>query len=174
MKELSELVESCIFSANYAKVWEAYKLKVLPDDLALRADAENLSSSLVPTDLSLDSELFNCQFARTLQHLRALDLYSTPWEKLKVLGYLPDIMNAEAKQYLRSLNSDKAWTMSPDSFFAMTMLLVSRQYPENLLTNLRFIEDFSLTRLKAKGTSYSFNNLVAAIRSVQLMAKRDS
>jgi hypothetical protein len=172
MREVSELVESSICSHVYHKLWEAFKQRVMTEDISLRGDAQLLAGFLKPSDLSLDDELFDCPFTRTLQHLRALDFYCTPWEKLKVLAQLPDILSAEAKQYLRGVDPAKTWRMSPDSFFAMTMLLLTKHYPENLLANLKFIELLCQTRLKGSGASYTFNNLEAAVRSVQLMAMR--
>jgi len=173
MEYLCEMVESNILKSIYPKLFGHMKEFHEDKETELWNDCNKLIEQLPPENFGFDPELKDCQFKESFGLVEQLNDLETPWEKLQIITRVASTIDKECKHHLSSIKSQKAdsWETSADQYFPLLTYFICLHKPKNLLANLAYIQEFTISTNSSGEKTYHLINFQAAVQSIKKMVE---
>ena len=113
----------------------------------------------------LDPILNDCNFLGSIAELKKITIYTTPFEKLKVISKVYSIIEREAKETFIKNNSKKFLLTGDDFPTIWTYLVINADIP-NILTEVLILNDFRIQGNFIEG-DYELTNFIAAVKNLE-------
>lgn len=113
----------------------------------------------------LDPIFNECNFSNSINELKKITQYNTPFEKLKIISKVYSILEKEAKDTFAKANCKKILLTGDDFPPIWTYLIINSDIP-NILTEVMILNDFRLQGNFIDG-GYELINFIAAVKNLQ-------
>ena len=159
----AELVDSLIFNNifnflydkinNFYENEEKYMKKILQENI----------SKYDLNALNVDKIYNNCKFLNAIKKLDDINLYSTIFEKVKVLLEVNTLITEEAKNYYESGNKGN-FIPQGDLLFSFWMYVVAHSNTKNIITEAKFLSFFGVR--KNNEEDYVLTTFISAVDAI--------
>ena len=159
----AELVDSLIFNNIfnflYGKINNFYENEEKNMKKILQ---ENISKYDLNA-LNVDKIYNNCKFLNAIKKLDDINLYSTIFEKVKVLLEVNTLITEEAKNYYESGNKGN-FIPQGDLLFSFWMYVVAHSNTKNIITEAKFLSFFGVR--KNNEEDYVLTTFISAVDAI--------
>ena len=166
MQYICEMTESNIVDRIYDKLFSNIKIFVSEEDEEF---TENCLKLLEVEQWGFCPDLLTLDFSESIQELMKINGKTTPWEKQDTITGFVGVFEKECKAHLVRNNPLKAetWELSADEFIPLLMYFLCIHKPQDLIANLTFIKELSISPDSSGSRTYQFTNIYAAFHSIK-------
>ena len=169
----AELVDSLIFNNIYDFLYEKINNFYKNEENSLKKILKENITKYDLKALNVDKIYYNCKFINAIKKLDDIILYSTIFEKVKILLEVNTLITEEAKNYYESGNKGN-FIPQGDLLFSFWMYVVAHSNTKNIITEAKFLSFFGVR--KNNEEDYVLTTFISAVDAImkELMNDKDN
>ena len=141
----AELVDSLIFNNIFNFLYDKINNFYENEEKNMKKILQENISKYDLNALNVDKIYNNCKFLNAIKKLDDINLYSTIFEKVKVLLEVNTLITEEAKNYYESGNKGN-FIPQGDLLFSFWMYVVAHSNTKNIITEAKFLSFFGVRK----------------------------
>ena len=159
----AELVDSLIFNNIFNFLYDKINNFYENEEKNMKKILQENISKYDLNALNVDKIYNNCKFLNAIKKLDDINLYSTIFEKVKVLLEVNTLITEEAKNYYESGNKGN-FVPQGDLLFSFWMYVVAHSNTKNIITEAKFLSFFGVR--KNNEEDYVLTTFISAVDAI--------
>ena len=159
----AELVDSLIFNNIFNFLYDKINNFYENEEKNMKKILQENISKYDLNALNVDKIYNNCKFLNAIKKLDDINLYSTIFEKVKVLLEVNTLITEEAKNYYESGNKGN-FIPQGDLLFSFWMYVVAHSNTKNIITEAKFLSFFGVR--KNNEEDYVLTTFISAVDAI--------
>ena len=159
----AELVDSLIFNNIFNFLYDKINNFYENEEKNMKKILQENISKYDLNALNADKIYNNCKFLNAIKKLDDINLYSTIFEKVKVLLEVNTLITEEAKNYYESGNKGN-FIPQGDLLFSFWMYVVAHSNTKNIITEAKFLSFFGVR--KNNEEDYVLTTFISAVDAI--------
>ena len=159
----AELVDSLIFNNIFNFLYDKINNFYENEEKNMKKILQENISKYDLNALNVDKIYNNCKFLNAIKKLDVINLYSTIFEKVKVLLEVNTLITEEAKNYYESGNKGN-FIPQGDLLFSFWMYVVAHSNTKNIITEAKFLSFFGVR--KNNEEDYVLTTFISAVDAI--------
>ena len=159
----AELVDSLIFNNIFNFLYDKFDNFYENEEKNMKKILQENISKYDLNALNVDKIYNNCKFLNAIKKLDDINLYSTIFEKVKVLLEVNTLITEEAKNYYESGNKGN-FIPQGDLLFSFWMYVVAHSNTKNIITEAKFLSFFGVR--KNNEEDYVLTTFISAVDAI--------
>jgi hypothetical protein len=159
----AELVDSLIYNNIFNFLYDKINNFYENEEKNMKKILQENISKYDLNALNVDKIYNNCKFLNAIKKLDDINLYSTIFEKVKVLLEVNTLITEEAKNYYESGNKGN-FIPQGDLLFSFWMYVVAHSNTKNIITEAKFLSFFGVR--KNNEEDYVLTTFISAVDAI--------